>query len=226
MGVVAVGVGVGVVVKQLGAVIVSSSRVTAPFRASARPATVSPVCTEIDVRARMLPVKAEPVPSVAELPTCQNTLQAWAPPVRTTLLAESVTRVDGAWKMKTAFGSPPASRVSDPPTSSEDDALYTPGARVWPAPMKAGTLAVGLRPAASLYAVVRSDWAPFATPSAWWMVPPVTMPGGNPVTAVPGLTPRSPLMVLGPVLVTVCPARTAKLPAVPSPTGAVAATAG
>ena len=29
-----------------------------------------------------------------------------------------------------------------------------------PAPMKAGTLAVGLRPAASLYAVVRSDWAP------------------------------------------------------------------
>jgi hypothetical protein len=58
------------------------------------------------------------------------------------------------------------------------------------------------------------------------MVPPVTMPGGNPVTAVPGLTPRFPWMRLGPVLVTVCPARTAKLPAVPRPTGAVAATAG
>ena len=33
-------------------------------------------------------------------------------------------------------------------------------------------------------------------------------------------------MMLGPVLVTVVPARTAKLPAVPRPTGAVAASAG
>src|ERR1700685_4193058 len=92
--------------------------------------------------------------------------------------------------------------------------------------MKPGTLAVGLRPAASLYAVVRSDWAPPATPSALWIVPLDTMPGGNPVTAVPGLTPRFPLMVLGPVLVTVVPARTAKLPAVPRPRGPVAAVAG
>ena len=107
VGVVAVGVGVGGVVEQLGAVIVSSSRVTAPLRASARPATVSPVSTEMDVRARMVPAKAEFVPSVAELPTCQKTLQAWAPSVRMTLLAESVTSVEGAWKMKTAFGSPP-----------------------------------------------------------------------------------------------------------------------
>jgi hypothetical protein len=161
-----VGVGVGVVVGQLGAVIVSSSRVTAPLRASARPAMVSPVFTEIDVRARMVPVKVEFVPRVAELPTCQNTLQAWAPLVRMTLLAEEVMSVEGAWKMKTAFGSPPAFRVSDPPTCSELVALYTPGASVWPAPMKAGTLAVGLRPAASLYAMVRSDLAPLATPSA------------------------------------------------------------
>jgi hypothetical protein len=138
------------VVEQLVAVIVSSSRVTAPLRASARPATVSPVSTEIDVRARMVPAKPEFVPSVAELPTCQKTLQAWAPSVRVTLLAESVMSVEGAWKMKTAFGSPPASRVSDPPTSSDEDALYTPGASVWPAPMKLGTAAVGLRPAASL----------------------------------------------------------------------------
>jgi hypothetical protein len=168
VGVVEVGVGVGVVpvgvgvggagvavcvggaIVQAGTVIVSSSRVTAPLRASARPAMVSPVSTEIDVRARMLPAKSVLVPRVAELPTCQNTLQAWASPVRTMLLAESVMSVEGAWKMKTAFGSPPASRVSDPPTSSEEDALYTPGARVWPAPMKAGMLPVGLRPAASL----------------------------------------------------------------------------
>ena len=32
---------------------------------------------------------------------------------------------------------------------------------------------------------------------------PFTEPGGNPVNAVPGLTPRSPLTTVGPVLVTV-----------------------
>jgi hypothetical protein len=226
VGVVGVGVGVGGGVAQVGTVILSVSRLTSPLRASMRPATVSPVVTEIDVRARMVPVKAEWVPRVAELPTCQNTLQAWAPLMRRTLLAESVVRLEGAWKMKTALGSPPAFRVSAPWTSSVEDALYTPGTSAGPPlPIMDGMLAVGLRPAASLYAVVRSSWACAATASAL-CVAPVTMPGGNPVTAVPGLTPRSPVMTLGPVLVTVVPARTPKLPAVPRPTGPVAATAG
>jgi hypothetical protein len=124
-GLVAVGVGVGVGggVAQLGTVIVSSSRVTAPFRASTRPVMVSPVCTAIEVRARMVPAKAELVLRVAELPTCQKTLQAWAPLVSRTLVPVSVPRVEPAWKMKTAFGSPSASSVSEPPTSSEDVAL-------------------------------------------------------------------------------------------------------
>jgi hypothetical protein len=169
VGPVRVGVGVGVGVggiAQAGVVIVSSSRVTAPFRASARPSTVSPVVTVIDVRARIVPTKVEPVPSAAELPTCQNTLQACAPPIRITWLDESVTSVEPTWKMKTALGSPCASRIRDPPTSSEDEALYTPGSRVCPAPMKPGTLVAGVRPAASLYAVVKLDWAPAATPSS------------------------------------------------------------
>ena len=45
------------------------------------------------------------------------------------------------------------------------------------------------------------------------------------MTAAPGLTPRLPLMALAPVLVTVEPASTAKLAAVPRPTGAWAALA-
>src|SRR5215210_1717193 len=44
---------------------------------------------------------------------------------------------------------------------------------------------------------------------------PVTVPGGNPVTAAPGLTPKSPVMTLAPVLVTVDPPRTANGCAVP-----------
>ena len=51
-------------------------------------------------------------------------------------------------------------------------------------------------------------------------MPLLTVPGGNPVTAVPGLTPRSPEITDGPVLVTVAPASTANEVAVPNPTGA------
>jgi hypothetical protein len=67
------GVGVAPVVagEQLGLVMVLVSRVTAPFRASVRPSTVAPVVNVIEVKARMLPRNVEPVPSVAELPTCQ-----------------------------------------------------------------------------------------------------------------------------------------------------------
>jgi hypothetical protein len=123
VGLVVVGVGVGVGLVQAGTVMTSSSRVTAPLRASARPMMLSPVVTEIEVRASMLPWKAECVPSVAELPTCQKTLQAWAPLVRMTELAESVTSVEPTWKMKTASGLPCASSVSEPPTSSDEVAL-------------------------------------------------------------------------------------------------------
>jgi hypothetical protein len=108
-------------VAQLGLLIVSSSRVTAPLRASARPVMVAACCTVIEVRARMVPTKTEDVLMVAELPTCQKTLQAEAPLTRTTELPTSVMSVEaGAWKIQTAFGSPPASRVSAPSTSSDD----------------------------------------------------------------------------------------------------------
>lgn len=46
-------------------------------------------------------------------------------------------------------------------------------------------------------------------------MPPITIPGGKPVTALPGETPRFPVTTVGPVLVTVLPARTPKLDAVP-----------
>lgn len=71
------------------------------------------------------------------------------------------------------------------------------------------------RPAASLYAVTRSFCACSATASAVWIVP---LTVGAPVIAVPGETPRFPLIVVAPVFVTVVPASTPKDPAVPSPT--------
>src|ERR1041385_1710006 len=76
---------------------------------------------------------------------------------------------------------------------------------------------VGVRPAASLYAVVKAACAWAAVASAIWIVP---LTVGDPVTDVPGLNPRSPLIVVGPVLVTVEAARTANVLADPRATGA------
>jgi hypothetical protein len=73
-------------------VMVLASIVTAPLRASAWPLIVAPVVRVIDARARMLPTKVVLVPRVAELPTCQITLRAVAPLVRSTLLADAVVR--------------------------------------------------------------------------------------------------------------------------------------
>ena len=92
--------------EQMGAVMVLVSRVTAAVLASRRPSMVAPVVAVMAVEARIVPMNVEAVPSVAELPTSQKTLQGLAPLMRITLLADAVTRVDAAWNMKTAFGSP------------------------------------------------------------------------------------------------------------------------
>jgi len=117
-------------VLQVGVVMVSVSRVTAPLRARTRPSMVTPVVTVMSVKARMLPRNVEPVPRVAELPTCQNTLQAWAPLVSSTRLAEPVVSVDPAWNTNAAFGFPPASRVRAPLSAREEPDRYTPAVSV------------------------------------------------------------------------------------------------
>ena len=63
--------------------------------------------------------------------------------------------------------------------------------------------------------MVKSPWAVIAIESAECRVP-VSVPGGNPVIAVPAQTPTSPVTLLGPVLVTVEPARIPKLQAAPN----------
>jgi hypothetical protein len=70
-----VGDGVGLLVEHDCRVIVLESKVTAPLRASVRPSTVAFVFSVFEVKARMLPLKRVFVPSVAELPTFQKTLQ-------------------------------------------------------------------------------------------------------------------------------------------------------
>ena len=69
------------------------SKVTAPVRAMARPVKLTPVVSVLLARARILPTNVVPVPSVAELPTCQKTLQAEAPLIRRTDEALAVVSV-------------------------------------------------------------------------------------------------------------------------------------
>ena len=66
---------------------------------------------------------------------------------------------------------------------------------------------VAVRPAASTYAAVSDVWADCAA-ALPALVAPRSVPGGKPVIAVPGATPRSPCKTDEPVLVTVEPAST------------------
>ena len=99
---------------QDGALMVLLSKVTAAVCANRRPVTVAPVCAVTDARASTVPTKVELVPRVAELPTCQKTLQEACEVVNLTTLREPVIRVLEAWKMNTAFGFVRLSNVTVP----------------------------------------------------------------------------------------------------------------
>ena len=106
--------------------------VVAPLSANARPETVVPVFTAMLVNARRFPTKRVPVPSVAELPTCQYTLQGEAPLIRSTEALLAVVSVLPIWNTNTALASPLASRVSAPVSCAEVAKKYTPGRSVFP----------------------------------------------------------------------------------------------
>ena len=156
--------------EQLGLVIVLVSRLTWPLRARTRPWIVAPVSTVMLASAMTVPTKVVVVPMVAELPTCQKTLQACAPPWSATLLPDAVSRVEPAWKMNTAAGSPCASRVTVPVSAMVTRAVDTRHERL-PTEVVACLVDHRCRPAASLYAVVRSCCACRATASAAWITP-------------------------------------------------------
>ena len=97
---------------QTGTFMVLDSNVTAPSadtpRAKTLPITVAPVLSEMSWAAIMVPTNAVVVPRVAELPTCQNTLQSGEPPllIGTTDAPEMVVSVLPVLKTQTALGSP------------------------------------------------------------------------------------------------------------------------
>ena len=90
------------------------SSVTAPLSAISLPLAVAPVVAVTLAFAITLPTNVEVVPSVAELPTCQNTLHAGPRWSRAPASAAAVVSVLPILKMKTALGLPWALSVSVP----------------------------------------------------------------------------------------------------------------
>ena len=96
------------------------SIVTAAVCARALPDTLAPVFNVMLASARIFPANAVVVPSVAELPTCQNTLHGFPPLIITTEELLAVVSVLPIWKIKSAFGLPCALRVSGPVSLAEE----------------------------------------------------------------------------------------------------------
>jgi hypothetical protein len=94
--------------------IVVPPSVTEPVVPMSCPFTVvlAPVLT--DAEAMTWPTIVELAPKVAELPICQKTLQACAPPVSKTVLEAPVIKVEAARKINTADETPCASKVKVP----------------------------------------------------------------------------------------------------------------
>jgi hypothetical protein len=96
------------------------SIVTAPFRARALPDIVALVVRVMLASARMFPMNAVPVPSVAELPTCQKSLHSCPPLMSTTDELLPVIRVLPTLNIQTALVLPPPSSVSAPVNPADD----------------------------------------------------------------------------------------------------------
>ena len=111
-------------VKHVAPVIVLLSSVTAPVCAKARPFKLAPVCSLMDVEARIFPINEVFVPRVAELTSRHHTLQG-SPP--TTLAVPEVIKVAADLKIQT----PVPLRVSVP-DSAKASAQYTPATRFDP----------------------------------------------------------------------------------------------
>src|SRR5687768_1319468 len=87
----------------IGTLTVLESSVTEPpvlAPPSSRPSIADPAATVIVTEASRLPLKIVPAAMVAEVPSCQNTLPALAPPVRITWVPAPVVSVVPIWKMK------------------------------------------------------------------------------------------------------------------------------
>jgi hypothetical protein len=112
--------------------------VTAPVPAMALPTTLVVVPRLMLAPEKMLPLKVLAAPSVAELLTCQYTLQGFAAPPITTCEAPAVVSVSRViWNTQTSVAEPVSVSV---PTRFPVGMQYTPGTRLRPPRLPPATM--------------------------------------------------------------------------------------
>jgi hypothetical protein len=141
------------------------SRVTLPPNANAPPFNTAAVSSVTEAAARILPWNALSVPKVAEDPTCQNTLQANAPPVSTIPEPVAVIKELPIWKYQASLDEPVPARAKTPVRAAELLKLYVPGGKVLPPRLPVKGIAPP-RVTSILYAV----WASLRAVVAWALV--------------------------------------------------------
>ena len=99
---------------------VLKSRVTVAPNAKTPPLDTALVLSVTEAAARIFPWNKLPVPKVAELPTCQNTLHGNPPPVSRTVDPDAVIREDPIWKYHASLAEPVPARVKVPVTAAEE----------------------------------------------------------------------------------------------------------
>ena len=144
-------------------------------------------------------------PSVADEPTAQYTFLASAPLVSTIELDVAVVSVEPA--MKTYVPAP--LRVSLPVIAIDDGDAYAPAASVMPPRSSASVSATadGASAPSETSVAVSSACAAAAAALLTSSVP-VKLPGGKPLTAVPGFSAIEPATDVAPTFVTVVAATT------------------
>jgi len=95
--------------------------------ANSPPTEVDSAFAVMETAARTLPTKSDPRPSVADVPTFQNTLHGFPPPVITTVDPVAVVSVEPIWKYHASSGEPVPTRVKTPDSWAEAGYSYTPG---------------------------------------------------------------------------------------------------
>jgi hypothetical protein len=108
------------------------SSVTDPLKANTPPFEMAAVFNVTEIAAKMFPTKKLPVPKVAELPTCQYTLEGNAPPVSRMLEPVAVTKELPIRKYQTSLNEPVPASVKTPVTAAELLKLYVPGTNFMP----------------------------------------------------------------------------------------------
>ena len=87
------------------------------------PWLVASAFTVIDTADNNVPAKSDPKPSVAEVPTFQNTLQACAPPANSTVDPMAVVNIEPIWKYHASVALPVPRRVKIPLNCADEPYL-------------------------------------------------------------------------------------------------------